>query len=114
MRTSVPAAGNASSATEATGSFSLVGRTWSRPFQLELIALAPGDERSPDELTRRLALVVVEYGEIELELTNRVSQRFASGAVLYTTGLPLRVIRNVGPDTVVVSFLSRCTDEESI
>lgn len=96
-----------------TGRVSLIGRKLSRRFRLEQIVLVPGAERPPDAVTQRAALVVVERGEIELELTNRVCQRFASGAVLYTAGLPLRVIRNVAPDTVLMSFLSRRADEES-
>ena len=50
---------------------------------------------------------------MELELTNRLCQRFASGAVLYTAGLPLPVIRNAAGNTVPISFLSRRADEES-
>lgn len=96
-----------------TRRFSLLGRRPSPQFQLEQIVLVPGGERPPDAVTRRPALVVVEHGEIELELTNRLRKQFASGAVLYTAGLPLRVIRNVGADTVLMSFLSRRADEES-
>ena len=95
------------------GRVSLIGRKLSRRFRLELIVLVPGAERPPDAVTRRAALVVVERGEIEIELTNRVCQRFGSGAVLYTAGLPLRVIRNVAPETVLMSFLSRGAHEES-
>jgi hypothetical protein len=93
--------------------FSLIGRKLSPRLRLEHIILAPGGERPADAVTRRLALVVVEQGEVELELTNRLCQRFASGAVLYTAGLRLRLLRNVGANMVLMSFLARRAEEES-
>jgi hypothetical protein len=93
--------------------FSLIGRKLSPSFRLEHIILAPGAERPADAVTQRLALVVVEQGDVELELTNRLCRRFASGAVLYTAGLRLRLIRNVGANMVLMSFLARRADEES-
>jgi hypothetical protein len=49
----------------------------------------------------------VEQGEVELECRSGGSVRFMQGDVLWLTGLPLRALRNPGPDAAVLVAISR-------
>jgi len=60
---------------------SFLGRRLPSAFEVKVIALAPGRERTYDEADWRDALVVVEGGEIELECVGGIVG--ASRAVAY-------------------------------
>jgi hypothetical protein len=81
---------------------SFIDRPLPPSFELRVVAVAPGHERSYDEAEWRGALVVVERGEIELECLagNRLS--CGVGSVLWLVGLPLRALHNHGPETAAV------------
>lgn len=71
------------------------------------VVLAFGALRRYDPVEWRDALVLVEHGEVELETVGGACRRFAAGAVLCFTGLPLRLLRNVGPGHVTLVAVSR-------
>jgi hypothetical protein len=76
-------------------------------FRASQITIAPGAERAYREADWRDALVVVEHGELELECTSGGTRRFAGGAVLFLSGLPLRLLRNAGPEKAVLTAIRR-------
>ena len=78
-----------------------------------MVTVAPGGERAYDEAEWRDALVIVEWGEIELECLGGSRHRFRCGDVLWLMGLPLRVLRNRGPAPAVLRAVSRRSDEFS-
>jgi uncharacterized protein YxjI/quercetin dioxygenase-like cupin family protein len=89
------------------GRLSVLGRPLPPEFELRTVALAPGRTRPYDEHEWRDALVVVERGEIELERLTGARRRFRAGAVLWLAGLPLRALRNPGPEPAVLAAVSR-------
>jgi len=78
-----------------------------RAFERREIRFAPGSERAYEGAEWRDAIVVVERGEIELEGLHGGRISFASGAVLFLCGLPLRLLRNRGAVPAVLSAISR-------
>jgi hypothetical protein len=92
---------------------SFIDRPLPPSFELRVVAVAPGHERSYDEAEWRGALVVVERGEIELECLagNRLS--CGAGSVLWLVGLPLRALHNRGPETAVLAAVTKRRDEFS-
>ncbi len=78
------------------------------------VALPPGSERAYDEAEWHDALVVVEYGEIELESMPGERGRFGRGSVLCLTGLELRLIRNPAREPTVLVAFSRAAHEENV
>jgi hypothetical protein len=76
-------------------------------FERRTVTVEAGSERSYDPAEWFDALVVVEQGEVELECRSGGCVRFMQGDVLWLTGLPLRVLRNPGPDAAVLVAISR-------
>jgi hypothetical protein len=76
-------------------------------FERRTVTVEAGSERSYDPAEWFDALVVVEQGEVELECRSGGSVRFMQGDVLWLTGLPLRALRNPGPDAAVLVAISR-------
>ena len=76
-------------------------------FELRSMVLPPGRELAFDDAAWRDALVMVECGEIELECLGGAGRRFECGAVLWLYGLPLRGLRNRGPEPVLLSVVAR-------
>jgi hypothetical protein len=76
------------------------------------VRLPPGGELAYEPADWTDALVVVEEGEIEIECRDGGFRRFACGAVLSLTGLPLRTLHNRGSDPVLLSAVSRRPDEK--
>ena len=76
-------------------------------FQVRRVAVAPGRERAYDEAEWTDALVVVEDGRIELEAMDGDRRTFERGAVLWLASLPLRALRNHGPERVVMVTFRR-------
>lgn len=67
----------------------------------------PGQPRLYVEAEWRHALIVVERGEVEVELPHRPGWRFVAGHILCLGQLPLRALRNYGPLPVLLSAVSR-------
>jgi hypothetical protein len=86
---------------------SIAGRALPPAFVRREVTVAPGAERPYDPDEWRDALVVVEHGEIELECHAGHLARFRRGDILWLAGLPLRVLRNAGPDPAVLVAVSR-------
>lgn len=75
-----------------------------------MFAIAPGDERVYRATEWCNALVVVERGQIELRCLDDSRWHFERGATLFLAGLPIRTLRNDGPETALIGALSRATD----
>jgi hypothetical protein len=82
-------------------------------FARRKLVLDPGDRRPYEEGEWDDALVIVESGEIDLECRNGGRLRFIAGDTLWLTGLPLRELRNPGPDRVVLLAVSRRADRRT-
>ena len=78
-----------------------------RGFELRLVDIAAGSEIPYDPVAWDDALVVVEAGEVELECTAGGRRAFGTGAVMFLTGLPLRALRNRGPQAALLAAVSR-------
>lgn len=76
--------------------FSLLGRRLDPRFVTRLVVIEPSRSHRyvPDDWLD--ALVVVEFGEIELECAGSRALRFGAGEVLWLAGLPVRALRNRG------------------
>jgi hypothetical protein len=66
-------------------------------FDRRVISVPPGGVLDYDEADWRDALVLVVRGEIDVEARGG-RERFARGAVLSLSGLPLRALRNQGAE----------------
>jgi hypothetical protein len=86
---------------------SLLSRRLPSSFESRVVALAPGGWREYDEREWDDALVIVEYGEVELESALGARYRFARGDVLWLTELPLRALHNAAAEPVILVAVSR-------
>jgi hypothetical protein len=86
---------------------SLLDRPLPPEFELRLVALPPGGARPYREADWRDTLVVLHRGEIELECPGGRRQVFRRGDVLWLAGLPLRILRNRGPEPALLIAVSR-------
>ena len=86
---------------------SIAGRALPPAFARREVTIEPGAERPYDADEWRDALVVVEHGEIQLECLAGHRARFRRGDILWLTGLPLRALRNDGPEAAVLVAVSR-------
>jgi hypothetical protein len=78
-----------------------------RTFDLRLVAIPPGGSKPFVAADWADSLVVVEQGAVELECVRGGRRAFATGAVMFLTGLPLRTIHNPGPETALLAAVSR-------
>jgi len=78
-----------------------------RTVDLRLVAIAPGEARPFVAEEWDDSLVVVEQGSIELECVRGGRRAFATGAVMFLTGLPLTMIHNPGPEPALIAAVSR-------
>ena len=69
--------------------------------------MAPGASRAFDEADWAGALVVLESGELDLEGMAGCHLRLRAGAIFWLAGLPLRCLRNPGPEPAVLVAISR-------
>jgi hypothetical protein len=76
-------------------------------FVRRTIVVAAGAARPADEREWRDAIVVVDRGEIELECVAGGRRRFAAGAVLWLTGIDLRMLHNRGAEPAVLVAVTR-------
>ena len=53
--------------------------------------------------------MVVKRGEVDIECRAGGRMRFVAGDMLWLTGLPLRALKNEGPEPVVLVSVSRRT-----
>jgi len=86
---------------------SFLGKRCPESFRLSTVILQPGDavEWQPSEWAN--ALIVVERGELEVELRSGTRAWFREGAILVLAGLSVRQVRNRGGEPLVLSALSR-------
>jgi hypothetical protein len=85
----------------------LLGGRVPEGFRIRRIVVAPGAERVYDEAEWEDAIVLVESGKLELECRSGTRRRFGRGDVLWLIGLPLRVLRSLGPVPTVLVAVSR-------
>ena len=76
-------------------------------FARRHVVLDAGASRPYEEAEWDDALVIVKRGEIDLECCAGGRMRFVAGDMLWLTGLPLRELRNPGPDPVALVAISR-------
>jgi hypothetical protein len=76
-------------------------------FARRQVVLGPGDSRPYQQAEWDDALVIVKRGEIDLECCAGGRTRFVAGDMLWLTGLPLRSLRNPGPEPTVLVAISR-------
>jgi hypothetical protein len=76
-------------------------------FEVALVTIAPGRERTFDPTEWADALVVVERGEIELECAHGGPLRFVAGELLWLCGLGARTLRNPGSRPAPIAAVRR-------
>ena len=76
-------------------------------FDVRVVELPPGGRRAYDVAEWAGALVIVDRGEVELACRDGRRTRFAGGAVLWLSGLPVRELRNPGAAPAVLVAVSR-------
>jgi hypothetical protein len=77
------------------------------PFEVRWVAIEAGSERTCDGAEWLDALVVLELGSIELECPSGISRSFETGGVLCLSRLARSILRNRGPDLVLLAVVSR-------
>jgi hypothetical protein len=85
----------------------LLGRPLPGAFERRVVVLEPGHARAYDAAEWQGALVVVEYGEVELESLAGACRGFVRGDVLWLAGLPLRLLRNRSAHVALLCAVSR-------
>ena len=86
---------------------SFLGRRLSPRFQMRLVTIPGGATRPYDPAEWADAIIVVEEGEVEIECDQGGSRRFAAGAVLCLSGMPLRALHNRRDEAALLSAVSR-------
>lgn len=79
---------------------------------LRLVSIRPGAAKPYLAAEWDDSLVVVEQGSVELECVRGGRRAFATGAVMFLTGLPLHTIHNPGPGTALLAAVSRLPEKE--
>jgi hypothetical protein len=77
------------------------------PHAWREIRIAPRTERPFNAREWMDALVIVKAGVLELESLHGARRCFGLGSTLFLSGLRLRVLRNPGPITTVLSAATR-------
>ncbi len=78
-----------------------------RRFVRRTVVLDPGTSQRTHDGEWRDALVLVERGEVDLECAAGGRRRFSAGAVLWLTGIDIRVLHNVGTGPVELVAVTR-------
>jgi quercetin dioxygenase-like cupin family protein len=86
---------------------SFLGRQCPENFRLSVVIVQPRDDIEWRPADWADALIVVERGELEVELRSGTRAWFREGAILVLAGLSLRRLRNSSRDPLVLSLLSR-------
>jgi quercetin dioxygenase-like cupin family protein len=74
---------------------------------MRVVWIAAGAELPLDSAEWSDSLAVVEAGDIELECNRGSCRCFGAGSVLFLGGGDLRLARNTGEETVLLSVVSR-------
>jgi hypothetical protein len=85
----------------------LLARRLPPRFEVALVTIAPGGNRTYDPAEWADALVVVERGEIELECTHGGPLRFVAGEMLWLCGLGVRALHNPGSRPALITAFRR-------
>jgi hypothetical protein len=86
---------------------SFLGRPLPPAFDLLVVTVAPGRERSYEPVEWRGAVVVVERGAVELQGALGGRARFERGDVLCLSGIGVEALRNPGTELAVLSVMRR-------
>jgi hypothetical protein len=86
---------------------SFLHRRLSASFDKRVVTVEPGGWRPYRAAEWRDALVVVESGAVLLECADGGRRPFATGAVLWLTGLDVVALRNEGCEPAVLVAVSR-------
>ncbi|WP_329106789.1 hypothetical protein OG792_02005 [Micromonospora sp. NBC_01699] len=86
---------------------SFLNRRLPPSFELLVIVVAPGRTPEVDDTDWRRAIVVIEYGEVEIEYADGGRQRYGRGDVLCLDGVSPFVIRNQEREPAVLAAVSR-------
>jgi len=86
---------------------SLLERRLPPGFERVVITVEPGESRCYDDADWLDALVVLHAGDVVLEGSSGLRQRFRVGATLCLTGLSLRALHSVGREPAVLVAVSR-------
>lgn len=78
-------------------------------FEVRAVPVPPGSALPYVDGDWRDALVVVACGEIELECVDGTRRRFATGEVLWLSGLPLHAVHNSGSGAALLAAVSRAS-----
>ena len=76
-------------------------------FVRRTVVLEPGTSLPSDDAEWADALVLLVQGDVDLECAAGGRRRFHPGAILWLTGIGLRVLHNVGVDVAVLLAVSR-------
>jgi hypothetical protein len=76
-------------------------------FERRTVTVEAGTSRAYDPAEWFDALVLVEQGEVDLACLGGSLARFTQGDILWLAGLPVRELRNPGPDAAVLVAISR-------
>ncbi|MGK5522982.1 hypothetical protein ACSNN9_26990 [Micromonospora sp. URMC 107] len=76
-------------------------------LRLLVMVVDPGTVRTVDPAEWGDAIVVLEYGQVEVEYPGGGLQRFGRGDVLWFDGLAPLSIRNLGSGPAVLAAVSR-------
>jgi quercetin dioxygenase-like cupin family protein len=84
-----------------------LGRPVGAAFRARVVTIAPGVRLPYVEADWVDALVVVESGEVEMEGREGARRRFATGDVLWLSGLGVLALCNRGDESAVLVAVSR-------
>jgi quercetin dioxygenase-like cupin family protein len=84
-----------------------LGRPLGPSFRARTVTIRPGGTRPYEEAEWRDALVVVECGAVVVECHAGGRRTFASGEVLWLTGMNVRSLHNEGQESAVLVAVSR-------
>jgi len=86
---------------------SFLARRCPENFRLSVVIVEPRDDIEGPPVDWLDALIIVERGELEVELRSGTRAWFDEGAILVLAGLSVRRLRNSGRLPLVLSALSR-------
>ena len=76
-------------------------------FARRTVVLEPGESRRSHDAEWSGALVLLVQGDVDLECAAGGRRRFHAGAVLWLSGIAIRVLHNVGIDAAVLVAVTR-------
>lgn len=76
-------------------------------FARRTVVLEPGESRPSHDAEWSGALILLVQGDVDLECAAGGRRRFHAGAVLWLSGIDIRVLHNVGVEPVVLVAVTR-------